>query len=651
MSKGQLSFLPEPIAAARLSRLPDEPLATLPDARFEALLSVLRDGFFALGPELRVCAVNPCGLDLLGLTREETLGRRFIEVVPPIATSPAQKRLEASMRSRESTSIEWHLPLPDRWFEATCHPASDGGLWLLVRELTESKRAAAEQLRHVTKAERERDLLLAVLEACPVPMAVLPLTPSEGGPPVAGPLVLNEQSYATAGIARGTPLVVSDWEARDASGRLLGIDDWPITRVLRGDPTAVTERLYLRGPGQWTLTLDSSATPVHDRDGALIAVVGTFVDVSARDRDLAEREALLRQIDTERQKLATLLDRMPCGMLLAEPGTGRLLYMNRAGEALLGPPPLPSVGPEDYATWGARQPDGKAWPLEDLPPVRAARGVATAGDLLIRCADGRELVLRMSAAPVLEADGSGHVLAAFVDVTAEIHLAQERAREQEFYELFVGMLGHDLRTPLSAIVTSAELFERTGPMVPAQARAAERIRRSTTRMANMVSQVLDLTRSRFGGIPVTLRTVDLGDLCTRAVDECSVAHQGRAVDCKVDAPLEGAFDEERLLQLLGNLLDNAMKYGATDQPIRLRAWGEVDGISVEVHNHGRAIPPEELPTLFDPFHRGEGGRRANGQGLGLGLYIARQIAIAHRGDLRAHSDPRTGTTFTVWFPR
>ncbi|UJR85783.1 CHASE domain-containing protein [Sandaracinus amylolyticus] len=228
---------------------------------------------------------------------------------------------------------------------------------------------------------------------------------------------------------------------------------------------------------------------------------------------------------------------------------------------------------------------------------------------------------------------------------AERALAIE-ARHAQFRETFLGVLGHDLRNPLSAVRTTAQALQRSPGMDATTRRALERIVRSTDRAIRMVAQLLDVTRVRLGGgLPIEARPVALAPLLREVVDELCSTHDVR-FELELDERLEVHADPDRLAQVLSNLASNALTHGAP--PFRVSARAEDRVAHIEVVNQGEPIPPDVLATLFDPFVRGErGGKR---EGLGLGLYISQQIAIAHGGSLDATSEAERGTRFVVRLP-
>lgn len=221
-----------------------------------------------------------------------------------------------------------------------------------------------------------------------------------------------------------------------------------------------------------------------------------------------------------------------------------------------------------------------------------------------------------------------------------------------FQQLLVGVVSHDLRNPLGVIVGSAGmLLRRTDD--PRQIKTIGRIVASAQRATRIINDLLDMTRARLGaGIPIAPRPTDLTELLRECVEEARAAHPGREV--RLDAPdaVAGAWDADRLGQVVANLLANALHHGAAGAPVGVALRAGDAAVSIEVHNLGPVIPPEALPTIFDPFRRGERIRSAaQGEGLGLGLYIVQQIVEGHGGRVEVRSTAGDGTTFTVTLPR
>lgn len=220
-----------------------------------------------------------------------------------------------------------------------------------------------------------------------------------------------------------------------------------------------------------------------------------------------------------------------------------------------------------------------------------------------------------------------------------------------FQERFVGILGHDLRNPLNAISVGADLLLRKDVAVQDPKTIARRIASSAGRMRRMVDQLLDLTRARLaGGIPVQPRPgTNLVDVARGAVEELRVAHPEAQLTLHVGAQIEGEWDADRIAQVVSNLVGNAISYGA-GAPVEVEVRGGTSAAILEVHNGGSPIPPEVLPRIFDPFRRAAQGGAAVTEGLGLGLFITKEIVLAHGGTIDVVSAPPEGTTFRVILP-
>ena len=238
---------------------------------------------------------------------------------------------------------------------------------------------------------------------------------------------------------------------------------------------------------------------------------------------------------------------------------------------------------------------------------------------------------------------------------AEEGLKREEAARQTavFREQFLGILGHDLRNPLQAISGNAALLLRYGGMTEPQRKAVNRISISADRMARMISDILDFTRTRLGGGYALQRTwMNVHEVLKQVVEELEVAHPQRRFELNVAGNGWGEWDADRIAQATSNLVGNAVQYSPQESVVRVVARDEGDGVRLEVHNLGTPIPAERLPHIFDPFVRGRDGSRASARtGLGLGLYITHEIVKAHGGVVRVRSTESEGTCFWLNLPR
>jgi signal transduction histidine kinase len=218
-----------------------------------------------------------------------------------------------------------------------------------------------------------------------------------------------------------------------------------------------------------------------------------------------------------------------------------------------------------------------------------------------------------------------------------------------FRDQFVGVLSHDLRTPLGAVIAGAALLAAPEDNPERRARVVTRIVSSAQRMERMVGDLLDLTRARLGGsIPLNRRPGNLRQLCEDALMEVR-AGQPEA-DLRFDAAgdLRGQWDADRLAQVVSNLLGNAIQHGGRS-PVTLTVEDKGDWVCLSVNNGGAPIPSAMLPFVFEPLVHGavEAGSRS----IGLGLFIARTIVTAHGGQIQVDSSTSDGTTFTIRLPK
>ncbi len=221
-------------------------------------------------------------------------------------------------------------------------------------------------------------------------------------------------------------------------------------------------------------------------------------------------------------------------------------------------------------------------------------------------------------------------------------------------DMFIGILSHDLRNPLGAIATSCELLLAKGGLSEEQVSLASQIETSTKRISQMIADLMDLTRITLGtGIPISVVPMDIGVVAKQAVDEIQAFYPDRVILFIKTGNLEGTWDNIRILQIFSNLIGNAVKYGMENSPISVTITGKPEEITIEIHNEGKAIPPDKMSAIFDSFTRivKEGEKRDVSTGLGLGLYIAKEIVIAHGGKIAVTSSEKEGTIFTVRLPR
>jgi two-component system sensor histidine kinase/response regulator len=249
-----------------------------------------------------------------------------------------------------------------------------------------------------------------------------------------------------------------------------------------------------------------------------------------------------------------------------------------------------------------------------------------------------------------------HVLRSKADVFFELYRQRrlvaaelnERNETLQLMEMLTAVLGHDLRNPLNAMVGSAQVIQAVTTDDRVRAMAG-RILSSGKRMANLISDLLDISRARVaGGIPLSPRPADLGAVIQAIAQEAGSAAPDRTISVALEGDLTGTWDADRMQQVAGNLIGNALQHGTPDRPVEVRGASlHPDAVLLEVTNAG-TIEAARLPHLFDPFKRQAMGEPT--EGLGLGLYIVQQIVRAHGGSIEVSSEGGR-TSFRVLLPR
>jgi signal transduction histidine kinase len=220
--------------------------------------------------------------------------------------------------------------------------------------------------------------------------------------------------------------------------------------------------------------------------------------------------------------------------------------------------------------------------------------------------------------------------------------------------IFLAILGHDLRTPLGAIFLGADILLRSKDLADRPTKVSAQIYTSVKRANQIVEDLLDFTRSQLGrGIPVRLEEVDLSAVCGRIVEEARAYHHNADIRYEAGTHCTGNYDGARMEQVFSNLISNAAHHGDTSLPITVSLDRAGTDFVFSIHNWGQPIPEEAMPFIFNPmgrFSQHAGKDHGPNAGMGLGLYIASQIVTAHGGNIDVTSQAQQGTTFRVRLP-
>ncbi len=555
----------------------------------------------------------------------DAVGKTAREMVPDIEESWHSLYAEVA-DSGTPRRFELHSLALGRWFDVFVAPFGEGSsrIALLFSDVTAKKRAELELEARAQEHSRMIAIFQALFDNAP---GAIWAKDAEGRL-----LLTNDHLERLLGVPRAQlrgksgydlfPTVLADairdHDARAAAGEVLHAEETV--------PTPQGVRTYL-----------SNKFPVRGTAEMPAVVAGVSIDITERKR--AEE-----QLHRSEERLRTVLETNVIGVM-AWNATGGITFANHAVLRMLG------ASREEVEAggldWTLLTPPARAGLGADFLEVVRGGGTAAPYEKSLFRKDGSRVPVLIACAAFPDDPTSG--VAFVVDLTEQKRTQSALEERIAFEERLVGIVGHDLRNPLSTAKLQLALMLRAADLPAPTRQRLQRLADVLGRMERIVADLLDLARIRAGkGLPIQPTPLSLTELCRHLVDEAEALFPDATFVVEGQGQVMGAWDRDRLSQLLMNLLTNAVKHGARDRPIHVRIASEGDRATVSVHNFGGAISPNRLETLFDPYRQGEDANAATG--LGLGLYIVKEIARAHGGDVRVESSERDGTTFTLTVP-
>jgi PAS domain S-box-containing protein len=593
--------------------------------------------------------------------REEATGEGvpLEEVLPAIQDEDRELVTRALGEALESTgaySVEYRVKHPEgvRWLSANGrveHGAAGqvAGVSGFAVDITGRKRADAALREAVAVAERSRAQIEAVFQSVSDGIVVCDMA---GNFIFANEAEARIVGYASAReLERDLGYFAEVFELSHPDGRPLPFEEWPISKVLRGESVSNWElRGRRRDTGQeWFFSF--SGEPVRDERGQQVMAVVVTRDITRR----REVEETLRESEERYRSLASVLT----SIIWTVDPEGRFITPQKGWEGYTG---QTWEEHRDFGWGEAIHPEDRAGVLASWEAARASGRTYQSEGRIWHAPAGEYRWFVARAVPLVNSRGEVREwIGTVTDVHERRQAEEERERllreSQEANRLkddFLATLSHELRTPLTAILGWARLLQTTAMDDAAKGRAVATIERNAQAQTQLIEDLLDVSRIMTGKLRLDVRSVDLAAVVSAAADTARPAADAKEIRLQTlldpqAGPVSG--DPDRLQQVVWNLLSNAVKFTPKGGSVQVRLERVNSHVEITVADTGEGIAPEFLPHVFDRFRQADQKTTRKHGGLGLGLAIVRQLVELHGGSVRAESEGvGRGTTFTVSLP-
>ncbi|MFL6291303.1 MAG: PAS domain S-box protein [Thermoanaerobaculia bacterium] len=582
----------------------------------------------------RLLSINPAGASLFGFSPAEVVGRSLREALSP-SVQPLFDEYLSRLRDLTTDSGYMRVRVPGGeervlyYRNRLCQrPGREPYVLGHAQDLTEQFRAERAEKMLANQLRESDARYRSLFEEAPV--GIYRTTP-DGQILLVNPALLRMLGYDSA-----APLQARNLQKQETDASY----DRALFRELveREEGIRGLESQWRRRDGSM-IWVREHAKAVRGDDGAVLYYEGTVEDISGPKR--AQEELL-----ASHARRAAIVEAALDGVLTLD-AAGRIFEFNPAAERVLGWLPEEALGRNvldllDLPGFCAAEHGELESYLASGAGVALGRRIETQG----RRADGAVFPLELALTRL-----PGNNPATF---TAFVRDLSERQEIERLKAQFVATVSHELRTPLTSLRGALGLLAGgvLGDLPPEARSAVEIAQRSILRLVSLVNDILDIERLEHGRLSLQLASHSLAALLARSVEEVSPIAREAGIALDVGHP-QGALvgDGDRLVQVIVNLLSNALKFSPRGSAVRLRAWETPDGVEVQVEDQGRGVPPSQREVIFDRFRQVEIADSAGQRGAGLGLAIARSIVEMHGGRIGVESEPGKGSTFWFRIPR
>jgi PAS domain S-box-containing protein len=591
------------------------------------IVESLPDAFFCVDSRWHFTYVSPRMCDLLGQPGVNLLGKDLRTHCQELLEMRQYLALDLPASAQPPTRFRYTWPGREATFDVRVRPVASG-LLIHLRDIT-SERRSQEELR------KAHELLRSVIEGSTDAVFTKDLQGRY--------LLINEAGARAIGVPAAQVVGKTDAElfpeqAAQSTSR------WD-QHVLSTGQTVTYEDVEHTptGPRVWLSTKGA----LKDGDGKVIGLFGISRDITRHQRGDSAQKGGDTAPPLNDEQLLLALETAQVGLWDWDLQAGRIRWSDNIASILGGVPG------DTYEAFLQRVLAEDRTPFSQKVAAATQAPQGFQAEFRIYVPGGAPRWMRTRVRVLCEHGQPRRMLGTLKDISREQQVEEEARRAADFQEQLIGIVSHDIRSPLGAIISWARIMALGGPPPEEQQRTFRRITSAALRIERLTRLLLDFARARLGGgITLEPRRCDLHELLQKVSHEFRIAYPDRAMQCDQEGePTLGTWDPDRLAQVVSNLVENALKYSPPDTLVRLTARGLKDQVVLEVHNQGKPIPTELMPHIFEPFRRGPQSSRTAKTSYGLGLYIVQQIVLAHGGTIDVRSDIEEGTTFTVTLPR